>query len=491
MRLNTANLTDLIGIDAKRLWATSYTVDEHEAFAVAYRTLGGRIPNSGVYMRFQRSGFQRAGQGVIPRSWLHPQNISAKLPLETYHPKLLLADTPDGYRLVVSTGNLTRDDLRKTRNLAVQLHLDTHTAKSIIRWIEYPPLIHRALCILVKRGKTRVIKSTPKSSLLQFIDKIERCPTCKASRFKHGNWVVAAPFWSPGVLQRMFECDPRGSIEAYFRNRTIWNQVGGWAIANSNKVNIARVQAFELQDKGDLPRWHHKVIGWRCCSGRRARVALYLGSANATMYGFFGSKGLAVNWEAGAIWLGNANLWKHVCIVARAGFSAKRIGTPEVDIETQVKSDDELGTTDTEEIERLFAAHLSRLIRINRSKREVSRIGPQNVLVRVLGHSWRLQKIRIEFEDSVSIKDGGVLRNNKRIRVPKATYVQVIAKYQRELKKGQDLPFGLPRYVMTRLDLTELDPEPKCQISDRKSAIASALAGLMTKSWGNIGDREK
>jgi hypothetical protein len=48
---------------------------------------------------------------------------------------------------------------------------------------------------------------------------------------------------------------------------------------------LARIDAFELRDANDLARWHHKVVGWRCCNRPGFRSALYLGSANATTFG--------------------------------------------------------------------------------------------------------------------------------------------------------------------------------------------------------------
>lgn len=482
------DLTDFgswLGPDASRLWGTSYTVDEHQAFAIAYRIFGGRVLPMGVHFRFQRSGFRRAGQGVMPRRWLNPFSVPPERPLPSYHPKLILSQTTSGYVLVVSTGNLAQDDMWRTRNLAVRLKVKRAVANNVSRWIERPIKSHRALCIVVAGEKVAVRKpATNASTLSQFVELQERCPACEKARRSRGSWVVAAPFWSPGALVKIAERDPDGTIEAYFRARSIWEQVALRAKADSTLVQLDRVHAYELRQNGDLPRWHHKVVGWRCCAARSARGALYLGSANATVCGFFGKGKRAVNWEAGVIRTGGTAVWEQARSLARAGFSAVKLAPPKGAVDPDIESADELGTTDTDEIERMFAAHVERRIRVYRRSRSIGLTGGDG-LVRVLGHSWRLDKVRLRFEDQSAIKDVGVLVRGKRLRIPEGTRPQVHAVFTLELPAGKTSDPEVPPYAETTLDLVDLDPEPELPPPTRQSAMAAALAGLLGSQWGD------
>lgn len=473
-----------LGPDASQFWATSYTVDEHQAFALVYRVLGGRVLPSGVHLRFQRSGFRRAGQGVAPRRWLHPFSVPTETPLPSYHPKVMLAGSADGHALVVSTGNLADDDMYRTRNVAVRIDVPASIAKRISGWIERPPKGHRALCLVVDGNGVRL--NDPKrnaSSLRQFVELLERCPACRKARRRTGSWVVAAPFWSPNALTKMAVLEPDGSIEAYFRARSLWDQVGMRAQADSTHVRLDRVHAYELRRDGELPRWHHKIVGWRCCAGRSARAALYLGSANATVCGFFGKRDRAVNWEAGVIWRGRAAVWEQARALARAEYAAVKLGHPRGAVDPDIASDDDLGITDTDEIERLFAAHVERRVRVYRQLRSIGRTGGSD-LVRVLGHTWRLHTLRVRFEDKSAIKDAGVLAPGKRIRIPEGTRPQVHAVFKLELPAGKTSDSDVPPYAETTLDLVDLDPEPQLPPPTRRSAIAAALAGLWRADWG-------
>jgi hypothetical protein len=473
-RFDRTDLSAWLGPDLKKLTACSFSVDEHQAFAVAYRAFEGRLPAEKFRVRFQRGGFRRAGQGILPRASLLPIRVPVENPLPTYHPKLLLSETAGGHSLVVSTGNLCQDDLSRTTNLAVRLDLDRRTANAVASWIHDAPEAHRALCLVARGGTVRVNRPNGNASTLQqFRRVLERCSTCEKTVARSGWWVVAAPFWSPAALVRMTELEPEGRVEAYFRMRGLWDQV---AAAASSKVRLDGVSAYELRQSGELPRWHHKVIGWRCCTRRGARAALYLGSANASVCGFFGRGDQAVNWEAGAIWTGGADVWEHARALARAGFSANPLGDPRAVVESGITLDDELGATDTEEIERIFAAHLERRIRVYRTSREIGRVGDDRPF-RALGHSWSLHSLRLRVEDHSAVKEVGSLGPRRRRKVPAGTRPQVTAVFRRE-ESSVATGCDVPPFVESTLDLVELDPEPEILAATRRSAIASALAGL-------------
>lgn len=481
MKSSTANLTEWLGPDARRLWATSFTIDEHEAFALVYRSLGGRAPADGVRLNYHRRGFRRAGQGVVPRAWLHPVDVPNEAPVPTYHPKLLLAETSEQHVLVISTGNIATDDLRHTRNLAVRLRPRAAVANRIADWIRRAPRQHRQLCLLADRDDCQVLPAgANRSTLAQIAGQLERCGRCRPRRARTGEWIVAAPFWSPGTIDRLIELEPAGRIEAYFRLRTIWDQVANALEAPSR---ARRVAAFELRDGGELPRWHHKVLGWRCCRRPGARAALYLGSANATICGLVGKSGRAVNWEAGVLWLGGASLWDHARSVARAGFAAKALGSPRAN-GAQVARNDDLGPAESEELQRVFAVHAARCIRVNRVTREVGRSAMAAKPFRALGRRWTLSSLELWVERKSRIRDLGRLSPGVRVRIPAdgRAHVRAIFKIADDAisTSGEGLGFA-----ETTIDLSELDPEPVLPSATTRSSIAAALMGLVSDVPGN------
>jgi hypothetical protein len=157
---------------------------------------------------------------------------------------------------------------------------------------------------------------------------------------------------------------------------------------------------------------------------------------------------------------------------------------PEGGDEAVVRPDDEIGALDWEEMERLFAAHLGRFIRVNRRTREIGRYRSKGERIRVLGCSWRLQSMRLRFESRTEIRDGGIVRPGERRWVPEGACAQLHGVFEREDGSGS-AETDLPRYAEATLDIAELDPEPKRLPGDRESAIASALAGLWWAEWGH------
>jgi hypothetical protein len=255
-QFGSGNLVEWLGPDANRIWACSFTVDEHEGFGLVWRVLGGRAPKSGVRLSYHRGAFRRAGEGVMPRTWLNPVVVPSGPILPTYHPKLILAETADGHVLVVSTGNLATDDLWRTRNLGARFDISAPLAKQIASWIERHPEEHRSLCVVTDtkgREISEILPAGPNlSTLEQIVKRVDRCQRCRSSQIRAGEWIVAAPFWSPQAVARLLELEPDGSVEAYFRVRAIWDQL---ALAFRNDLAaIARVTAYELRKAGELPR---------------------------------------------------------------------------------------------------------------------------------------------------------------------------------------------------------------------------------------------
>jgi hypothetical protein len=476
------DLTASLGYDLLRVWASSFTVDEHEAFAIVYRALGGRVPTEGVRLTFHRHGFRRAGQGVMPRRWLKPFNVPSEAPLPTYHPKLILAETSERrHVLFVSTANLATDDLRQSVNLTVGLNVSPSLAKRVARWIDHPPEKHRALCLQVGDRSCQMISpGRNRSTLEQVASRLERCKRC-ASTARCGEWIVAAPFWSPATISELLRREKNGRIEAYFRIRTVWDQVA--AALHNRPEETERVVAYELRNTaGHTARWHHKVLGWRCCNRPGARSALYLGSANATVCGLIG-KGEAINWEAGALWLGGAELWRHARDVARGGLTAFALGRPRKTDVGAPKTDDELGAAETEELRRVFSAFASRCVRVERSSREVTRSTRADLAVRALGRRWHLDSLEVRIEQQNQVRDLGRLKAGRPIRVPQNGRAQIRAVFKIEAGAMADGP----GFAETTIDLWELDPEPTRLRATPKSSIEAALVGLIGGAWSSGG----
>lgn len=482
MKLDLGNLTSWLGSDVRRLWATSFTVDEHEAFALFHRALGGMRPSKGVWLAYHRNALRRAGQGVMPRSWIRAVTVPPENPLPTYHPKLLLAKTDDANVLVVSTANLATDDLRHTRNLAVRLEISSAVSDLISKWIEAAPSDHRALCLIEDGGKLRVLpRNGNRSTLAQMATCLSRCARCTSSGEHAGQWVVAAPFWSPATVSSLLKLEPTGRIEAYFRTRQIWDDLAA-SVRDTDPELLGRVDAFELRERGHLPRWHHKIVGWRCCTRPQAHAALYLGSANATVCGFVGAGApqRAVNWEAGVIWLGGGALWHQARKLARAGYAATRLGKPAIQDRAGLRPDDEIGPLDEDERERAFAAHAANLVRINRKSRTVSLKSVAGKAVRVVGSAWKLDCVEICVEEHnhhrhlKSLKQPGA-----EVTVPSDGRAQARAVFRRvDASSSRD-------FAETRIDLVELDAEPRLLAPTTRSSIESAMLGLMRGTWGS------
>lgn len=476
MKLPFADLVDWLGPEAQNLWATSFTVDEEIAFAIAYRSIGSRLGGSTappVYLRFPYAGYRRLGPGSIPRAWLHPISVPVETPLPTYHPKLMLASAGDEHRVVVSTGNLAMDDVSRSRNLVARLEVDWATANAVKQWITQWPQPRRALCFYARPGDVGVLAAQAgASSYAQFKSLQRPCAACAKSRAPQGEWILAAPFWSPGALKALLRDTPGAAVRAYFRNQALWNAVGATATQGKAAVSTTSVVAYELGNSERPLPWHHKVFAWRCCGRRSGRAVLYVGSANATVSGFFGKGGQAVNWEAGVIWTGASKLWEVAGLAAAGGLRPRRLPPHEGKF-AAVRDNDELGDVPSEELERLLGACAGSWIRVNRSKRTVTRSRATGEL-RFLGAEWRLKSYRLQLDERDELKDVGELRYGQPRIVPAGARPIVRAVFECVGKP----PLGLQKRAPGLAQLCELDPEPPLPDVDQGGSISAARAGL-------------
>jgi hypothetical protein len=401
-----------------------------------------------------------------------PFNVPWEQPLPTYHPKLLLVEQNSGkYVLVVSTANPSEDDLKRSRNLAVSLKLAPKSAEQIRKWIVARPR-DRALCLWADGDRfERVLGAANNLSTLRQIQQtVIRCQKCASNSVETDEWLVASPFWSPGTAKELLGANSDNTLEAYFRSDEVWRSIA----TSLNRSALNRVAAFELQSAGRGAPWHHKVVAWRCCNSPGFRSALYLGSANATVSGLGGKIGRAVNWESGVIWLGHRGLWEYARVVARAGYSAKKLARPHAS-NLKVADTDEFGFND-EDLRRGCAAYGVKCYRVNRRARTIKRLSIADKSFPIAGESWVLHKLQIlaqarnGYEKLTHLKKAGNVVTV--VKEARATAVLIFE------SKGN----GKPRYVRIEIDVIELDPPTKA-ISSTGASIRAALAALGGAGW--------
>lgn len=487
MRLPVADLVEWLGPEARRLWATSFTVDELIAFAVAYRSIGSRLGDpsgnrSPVQLRFPRAGFRRAGAGSIPRSWLKPVRVPVESPLPSYHPKIFLSETQDGFRVAVSTGNLAQDDVARSSNLVVRFDASLGVAEAIRGWIESCPRSHRALCVHERGGELAVMPAAKnRATYGQFRSRMARCRSCRKAPAS-GEWILAAPFWSPGAMKRLLKDYPGARVRAFFRSRGLWDAVGWTATQGKDAVSTENVKAYCLGDSRGPSPWHQKVYAWRCCDSKGARTVLYVGSANATVSGFFGRGDAAVNWEAGALWTGSSSLWETAESAARGGLSPIALKAHATSLSHEYEDGDEIGDPPTSELSRLLGAAAANFIRVNRGRRTVARARKVGT-TRFLGGKWSLESLHLQLDEKAQLKDVGELRAGKERFVPDGARPIV-----RAIFECQSAPYlGLPERAQGIVHIGELDPEPLRTRPTQATSISAARAALKT-NWLATGE---
>ena len=450
----------LAGKGAKRLWATSFSVDEVEAFALVHHLLGDwRHAGEAAWLSYDRACFRRAASGILPRKTLHPQNHDPgqTYQLPAYHPKLILVQSngpEDCHQLLISSANVSKRDQRDAVNLGIVLEVSPEIAHSVIEWIEEPPRDRRAFTLAVKEdGSVKIADPASGTTFEQFLHYARGCGKCTGRDLSQ--WIVAAPFWSPGFLSRILKARP-GSVTCYVRDRFQWDTVAHKA----HRDRLGTITGFTFSS-GDV--WHHKLVGWRCCSNLQARSVVYIGSANATSSGFTGIDGQQVNWEAGVLLLGGDALWKDSKRAARGGMTPVRLGTPKNPKEF-VKDDEVVeGKHDDDELLRRMQVHLANHIRVAVSKRTIKlcrAISP----IRTGNDEWVLMRVELSLSGGPHhcLEEGQVrtIQNNLTATIF-GTYVT---------KTGQQ------KYI--RVEFPELDPAVDIPEPTKAQAISFFLSRL-------------
>ena len=335
MNLHSRDLVDVLGVRSPtRVRAATFSLDELELYRLAMHLDLKRTAD--VRVRFDRAGFRGwANQRIVPSGWLCPLNPPrSALPLQKtgprtpaiYHPKLLIAARSRSIsRLIVSTGNLSTADQRAQRNLLVGLDLSRSKAELVENWIDTPAADRRHLCITVEGG------GSPRLS-------IEGSPMWQHIQGRriagaHEEWLLAAPFWGHGAVRRaLAEGSPSScAISAYFGNVAEARARGALLPRAKSKWAGPDVRSLKCFAPGRRERpIHHKVVGLRMTKGRKTTVLLYVGSANLTAAGLFGTDGgkTAWNWEAGVLWISDESLWPAALSAATAGISWKKVKIP-------------------------------------------------------------------------------------------------------------------------------------------------------------------
>jgi len=481
MRKHQPTIVDLLRVDSRRVWATSYTVDEWLAYGLLWLIAGNTDSDNAVTLSFHRSGFRRAGSGQMPRPWLKPFDVPGA-ERSVYHPKLVLIETAsEKDAFTVSTANLADDDFKRSRNLIVKLDLSKSLSHKIRDWIKGRPLQHRALCLLAKNGSCINILPAPEnlSTLQQINQCFVRCKKCSRTGVISDQWIVASPIWSPGTVRELLNKSSNAKLEAYFRTSEVWKQIGG--TFHKDKMLLARIDAFELRDGNDPARWHHKVVGWRCCNRPGFQSALYLGSANATTFGLGAAEGSAKNWEAGVIWLGTKDLWDRARNVARIGYKARKLARPTEP--SSAKDTDEIVPDDIDDLKRHCSTYGAKCLRINRASRSVTRTSKAYKKFRISGKDWQVHRLEIYAESSSNYKRLARLTAGKRsVLVPaEARATAMISFVAHPISKNSIST------VLVDIDLFELDPPLPKRHETLDSSITAVLTALSDGTWGPTG----
>ncbi len=194
----------------------------------------------------------------------------------------------------------------------------------------------------------------------------------------------------------------------------------------------------------------------------------------------------AVNWEAGVLWLGGARLFDEARAVARAGFSVANLGPPRNIPKMELLPSDEIGPTDSEELQRVLVAHAARCLRVIRSDRRVTLTARADQPVRALGRRWAARRFEMWLEHKNEFTYRGRLQRGKFLAVPENARgeMRVLFRIDSEVP---DAPEG-PLFVDVVVDLLELDPEPPLPMVTARTSMASARVGLMSGAWNSTGD---
>jgi hypothetical protein len=204
------------------------------------------------------------------------------------------------------------------------------------------------------------------------------------------------------------------------------------------------------------------------------------------VYGLVGRDSRAINWEAGVLWLGARDLWEEARAVARAGFSAFRLGTPRASASPTPEADDELGPADTDELQRVFEAYAARCIRVNRRSRHVMRSATADKSVRALGRGWLPSSFKVWVELKSHFRYLGELKLGKFVKIPQDARAQVRVEFRVDADQPDSI--GGPPFADAMIDLIELDPEPPGPQVTVRSSMAAARVGLMTGGWDSNGE---
>ena len=439
-RLDRLNLQSQARVNS--LWATSYTLDEAEFYRLVFHTMGRFSQSAQVHLTCDRSGFKRTPAVIVPRKWINfrPKPKNAKL-LATYHPKLVLLSADKSQRLIVSSANITPTDQRRQRNLAFELLLNNTQARTVRHWIKNPKGKQTLVAIVPPRGGVRVPPPDNRPTIDHFRDHI-LLQRCRHSSLRKNWWIVAAPFWSPVFLQRLIDIhaggEADGKIEAYFRDEH------QWGACRKHLKAASRVAAYRLLENGTYPPWHHKLLAWRCCDSSRAKAVVYVGSANATVSGILGQKGQAINWEAGAVFIGGAELWEHARSAARAEMRAEYLPAGS---SSEFEEDEVIGPQSEadDQINERLSQHLEQHVLVRRPN-QVKLCSKKIKPIRILGSEWEVNKASLLTGKGKELQLG----SSQWSRVAKNSLATIRAEYISDKSK---------RWTI-HLDLPELDPEP-------------------------------
>lgn len=333
MKLPFSNLVDLIaGHKVESALLTSFSLDEAVLLTLAHE---GRLPTDRTRVLYDATRFRHFETPRVWRRWLRPMSLiggtrADSLP-PVWHPKLaafrLKGRAP---LLVLSSANLSPGDQR-TGNHLIALDLRPAEFARLERWGSSATPA-RTVLVRVGRGQRKLVLDS-KSTWHHFQAAQSR------DRADEENWIIASPFLSPGGLRLLGDRAVRRTLQLF-------------ATTESAARALAKASPPFASANGWLPAarsgFHQKVIAVRARHGRTISVVLYAGSANFTFRGFLGRNGRAGNAEAGALFVGGAELWPVAQALARAGVATWRRVPLRCKGDGELDGEEELGADDRE-----------------------------------------------------------------------------------------------------------------------------------------------
>ncbi len=437
MKLETLNLVTLLqGREVTSALITSFTLDEALLVALGREA---NLPPDQTRVLFDLTRFNGFAQPRAFRKWLHPRTMKESTSLTVslppvWHPKLAafrFKNEPPC--LFISSANLAPADQFHDANVSVTLSVSEAAMRKLDRWAKDPAPEPTVLAVIRRRKPTKLVVSD-RPTWWHF----------QKMRAEHAgdreDWIVASPFCSAGVVQKFHSPEIEQTIELFLLNQGVAKSLcrlkSGFKIATVNTPT-------------KNGRFHQKIVAVRIRKKQKVTVILYVGSANFTRRGFFGTEGRAGNTEAGALFVGSAELWTLARSLAEFGIDEWRTKTVEFGSEKPEDSHIELGDDESNESTELLEQMLAARLDVKRGSIALRRGKDRKPIA--------LQSVSVIIDAQKPRK----LRPGQRIQIRNAHSVSVQGDFQIEAPLPPWFPAPTRQSVQFELPSLAKEVEPK------------------------------